>query len=164
MRITLKKTEKFHRQKHKIGKIIVSRTDKHETVYGARALNVRFPTFLDRHTRDFDIFSSTPRKDAVETEKALDKEFGGDFFYVKKGEYPSTYKVKAHATDETYADYTKTPKDLERERIRNLFFPTIPHIEKSLKRTLADPEAEHRHKKDQDSLNRIQIFKKLRRR
>ena len=158
--LSVKETRIFHKNKHKIGSVIVKKTDEHETHYGARALNARFPSFLDRHTRDFDIFSSNPCGDARETEKALDKLFGGDFFGVRQAEHEGTFKVFAHATGETYADYTKTPEKLPREKIRGIYYPTIPHIEKTLKTTLADPEASYRHTKDQDSLNRIQIYKR----
>jgi len=162
-RLSVNETKTFHKKKHLIGRTIIQRTDSRETHYGARALNARFPSYLDRHTRDFDIFTPHPYRDARETEKALDKKFNGDFFYVTQAEHPGTWKVKAHATDETYADYTKTPKGIPRENIRGIFYPTIPHIEKSLKRTLNDPTASHRHTKDQDSFNRIQIYKMNRR-
>ena len=53
-----------------------------------------------------------------------------------------------------------TPKKLPREKIRGIYYPTIPHIEKTLKTTLSDPEASHRHPKDQDALNRINIMQR----
>lgn len=158
--LTVEETRIFHKNKHKIGKVIIEKTDNRETHYGARALNVRFPSFLDRHTRDFDIFSPKPYQDARETEKALDKLFGGDFFGVREAEHPRTWKLFAHATNETYADYTMRPKGLRREKIRGIYYPTIPYIERSLKRTLADPTASYRHAKDQDALNRIEIYKR----
>jgi len=158
--LSLKETNKFHKNKHKIGKVIIKRTDKRETHYGARALNARFPKHLDRHTKDFDIFSPTPYIDARETEKALDKLMGGDFFFVMEAKHPGTWKVKAHATDETYADYTPTPKGLRREKIRGINYPTLNHIEKNLKKSLRDPTADHRRPKDQDALNRLNIYRK----
>jgi len=158
--LSVEETRHFHKNKHKIGGVIVEKTDNRETIYGARALNVRFPSFLDRHTRDFDIFTPKPYEDAVETEQALDKLFGGDFFFVAKAEHPGTYKVVAHATDETYADYTMTPRGLRREKIRGIHYPTLNFIESSLKRTLSDPSAGYRHAKDQDAFNRIQIYKR----
>jgi hypothetical protein len=159
-KLSLKETRTFHKKKHRIGKVIVKKTDKRETHYGARALNARFPKFLDRHTKDFDIFTPTPYIDARETEKSLDKMMGGDYFYVLKAEHPGTWKVKAHATGETYADYTKEPSDLKREKIRGIHYPTLGYIEKSLKKTLKNPEAEHRRQKDQDAMNRIKIYKR----
>lgn len=159
-KLSMKETRRFHKNKHKIGNVIINKTDDRETHYGARALNVRFPSYLDRHTRDFDIFSSHPKKDAIETERALDKKLGGDFFYTEKAEHPGTHKVIAHATGETYADYTKAPKDLPREKIRGIYYPKVPYIETRLRKTLRDPDASHRHVKDRDALNRIKIWKK----
>jgi len=165
-KLSVKETKRFHKKKHTIGRIIVKRTDDRETHYGARALNIRFPKYLDRHTRDFDIFTPVPKKDARETERALDRSFGGDFFYVKPAKHPGTMKVKAHATGETYADYTKTPKNLPREKIHGIYYPTLPHIKSTLRKTLRDksPEAKQRHAKDQDALNRIHIYEKNKRR
>ena len=158
--LSLKETNTFHKKKHLIMKTIYSTLDTDETIYGARALNVRMPNHLDRHTRDADIFTETPYKEAREAEKALDSMMGFDAFYVVPAEHEGTVKVKAHATDETYADYTMTPKGLRRENIQGIFYPTIPQIEQKLKRTLSDPTASHRHAKDQDALNRIQIYKR----
>ena len=163
-KLSVRETRRFHKNKHKIGQVIIERTDDRETHYGARALNVRFQSYLDRHTRDFDIFSSHPKKDAIETERALDKKFGGDFFYVEKAQHPGTHKVIAHATGETYADYTKAPEKLPREKIRGIYYPKVPYIEKTLKRTLKDPESPQRHVKDRDALQRIKIYKKYHRR
>ena len=158
--LSLSETNTFHKKKHRIMPTIYKTLDSDETIYGARALNVRMPSHLDRHTRDADIFTTTPYKEAREAEKALDTMMGFDAFYVTLAEHEGTVKVKAHATDETYVDYTRTPKGLQRENIQGIFYPTVPAIEKSLKRTLADTTASHRHAKDQDALNRIQIYKR----
>ena len=158
--LSLQETNTFHKKKHRIMPTIYKTLDNDETIYGARALNVRMPAHLDRHTRDADIFTTTPYKEAREAEQALDTMMGFDAFYVIHAEHEGTVKVKAHATDETYVDYTRTPKGLKRENIQGIFYPTIPAIEKSLKRTLADPTASHRHAKDQDAFNRIQIYKR----
>lgn len=158
--LSLKETKNFHKKKSIIGKIIIKVMDKRETIYGARALNARLPNYLDRHTKDFDIYTPTPYRDARETENALDKAFGGDFFFVTEAEHRGTWKVKAHATGETYADYTKEPKELKRENLHGLFYPTMGFIEKGLRKTLHDPMATHRHQKDKDALNRLLLLKR----
>ena len=159
-KLTLSETNIFHKKKHRIMKTIYGTLDSDETVYGARALNVRLPAHLDRHTKDADIFTQTPHKEALEAEKALDKMMGFDAFYHTPAEHPGTWKVKAHATGETYADYTPTPKGLRREEIGKIFYPTVGTIKASLKKTLSDPSASHRHPKDQDALNRINIWQR----
>lgn len=158
--ISLKERNIFHKKKKKIMPTIYSTLDSDETIYGARALNVRLPSHLDRHTKDADIFTKTPWKEAREAEKALDTMMGFDAFYVTPAEHPGTVKVKAHATDETYADYTMTPKGLRREQIGKYHYPTMGAIKTSLKKTLADPTSEHRHPKDQDALGRIKIMER----
>jgi len=155
-------TKRFHEKKNIIETIIISRMDKRETIHGAQALNRHLPDHLDVHTRDFDIFTPTPTKDARETEKALDKEFGGNFFFIIQAEHPGTIKVKAYANDETYADYTKPDKKIPFVFKNGLRIVPLNFIEKSLKRTLADPEQSFRHSKDLDALNRIKVFKKER--
>jgi len=111
--LSIRETEIFHKKKHRIMPTIYKTLDNDETIYGARALNVRMPAHLDRHTRDADIFTQNPYEEAREAEKALDKMMGFDAFYVTLAEHEGTVKVKAHATDETYVDYTRTPKGLQ---------------------------------------------------
>ena len=159
-KLSLRETNIFHKKKKNIMKTILGTLDSDETIYGARALNVRLPSHLDRHTKDADIFTTTPHKEAREAEQALDTMMGFDAFYVTTAEHPGTVKVKAHATDETYVDYTRTPKGLRREKIGNFYYPTIGVIKTSLKKTLSDPTASHRHPKDQDALNRINIWQR----
>lgn len=160
----LKKTEHFHRQKQKIPSIILSKVDDKEIIYGARALNKRFPSFLDRHTEDYDIFSTHPKKDAREAERALDKSFGGDFFAVKKALHPGTFKIIAHANKQGYADYTKPDKMIPFDRIGGKKYVKLDYVKKTIRKTLADPESKYRHDKDRDALERILIYEKLKKR
>jgi len=108
----------FIKIKRKISKVVLSKTGNKEIIYGARALNKRFPPFLDKHTTDFDIFSPTPKKDAKETEKALDKSFGGNYFYVELAKHPGTFKVKSRINKEGYADYTKPTQEIPSDKIK----------------------------------------------
>ena len=160
-RVSLAHTKQFHKKKHKIGAVILSKVDDSEIIYGARALNVRFPKYLDRHTTDYDIFTNQPKRNAMESEKALDKEFGGDFFHTEAAQHEGTYKVKAHANQEGYADYTKPDDDIPYEKIRGKKYIDLDYMEKHTEKTLKDPEASYRHAKDRDALNRIRIYKKL---
>ncbi len=156
----LQKVEQFHRNKHQIPAIILGVVDDKEIIYGARALNKRFPSFLDRHTEDFDIYSTHPRKDARQAEHKLDKAFGGDFFFVKQAMHPGTFKVVAHANQVGYADYTKPDKNIPFDRIGNKKYVKLSHVKSHIKKTLKDPEAKYRWDKDKDALNRILIYEK----
>ena len=161
---SLKKTEQFHKQKKKIPTIIVEKMDRHEIIYGARALNKRFPSFLDTPTQDYDIYTPHPKRDAHETERALDKKFGGDFFRVTKGICPRTWRVRSNVNDEVYADYTKPEETIPFDVIGGHNYVTLEHTKKHITKTLNDPSAEFRHAKDRDALNRIKIYEKMNRR
>lgn len=160
----LRKVENFHKQKHKISRVILSKVDDKETIYGARALNKRFPPFLDRHTEDYDIFSTHPRKDARETERALDKAFGGDHFFVKPALHPGTFKVIAHANKVGYADYSQPERPIPFDRIGGKKYVKLSMVKQTIRKTLADPESKYRHDKDRDALRRILIYEQLKRR
>jgi len=160
-RVPLKKVEHFHRHKRKIPGTILSTVDDREIIYGAQALNIRFPSWLDRPTQDYDIYSTKPKKDAHQAERALDRRFGGDFFFVEKALYPHTWRVKSHVNRETYADYTKRKKKIPHDKIRGKKYVKLSHVKKDIKKTLKDPEAAYRHDKDKDALNRIRIYERL---
>lgn len=159
--VSVKKTERFHRQKKKIPRTIVEKMDKHEIIYGARALNKRFPPFLDTPTQDYDIYTPHPERDARETERALDHKFGGDFFSVAKAQCPRTWRVRSTVNDEVYADYTKPEEKIPFDVIDGRKYVTLSHTKKHIVKTLNDPTAEYRHKKDADSFNRIKIYERM---
>ena len=155
--VTLKQVEHFHRNKNKIPKIVLSQTEPHEIIYGARALNKQLPSWLDKPTMDFDIFSATPKVDAMETEKALDKEFGGDFFFVEPA-----LQLKSHVNKEGYADYTKPDTKIPHRKIGKHKYVKLDYVKQHIKKTLKDKEAAYRHDKDRDALNRIKVYETLR--
>ena len=159
--ISVDKTRRFHRQKKKIPSTILEKMDKHEIIYGARALNKRFPSFLDRHTTDYDIYTPHPKRDARETEQALDRKFGGDFFDVTPARCPRTWRVKSNVNGEVYADYTEPEEHIPFDVIGGHKYVTLGHTKKHIIKTLNDPGASYRHVKDQDALNRIKIFERM---
>ena len=163
-KVSVRKTERFHKQKKKINKTIIKKMDKHEIIYGARALNKRFPSFLDTPTQDYDIYTPYPKRDANETEKALDKKFGGNFFHVTKGQCPRTWRVRGQVNNEVYADYTKPEEKIPYDMIDGRKYVTLEHTKKHIIKTLDDPTSEYRHAKDRDALNRIKIFERRKRR
>jgi len=162
-KVSVKHTQKFHKNKHKIPIIIYSTIDKHEIVYGEHALKKRFPKYLERPTQDYDIYSNTPKKDAKEAERALDQSFGGDFFYVKPAQHPGTYKVVAHANQEGYADYSKPDGKIPYETIDGKKYVKLSLEKEHRHKSLKDPNYSWRHAKDQDALNRIKLYEKMNR-
>ncbi len=154
-------TRSFHSKKHKIDGVILGTLTDGEIVYGEQALKARFPKYLQRHTQDYDVFASNPKKEALEAERKLDKAFGGDYFFVKEAAYPGTYKVVAHANREGYADFSKKPKKkIPHDKIKGRKYIKLSEEVKARKKSLRDPESEWRHGKDRDALNRIKIYKK----
>ena len=160
-KITLKQTEKFHRKKKSIREIVLSKTDPHEVIYGAVAINKRLPKFLRVPTSDIDILTPTPKIDAIEVEMALDRRFGGDFFEIAPAIHPDTVRVRSRIDGNVYVDYTYADKKPPHDRIRGKNYVKVPYIKRLIKKTLGDPESKFRHKKDHDALNRIKISEKI---
>jgi len=160
-KISLKKTKHYHKHRRTIPNIIRSRIDEHEIVYGARALNKRFPPYLDKYTEDYDIYTPHPKRDAHETEQALDKRFGGDFFYVEPARHPNTFRVKSHTDGSVAADYTKPEQKIPYDMIGDVKYVKLGFVKKHIHKTLRDPEASYRHQKDLDVLNRIKLYERM---
>lgn len=157
--VSPKHTKMFHKKKHLIPTIIKGTIGKQEIVYGEHALKIRFPKYLERPTNDYDVLSRTPMKDAIQAEKALDKKFGGDFFFVKQAEHEGTFKVVAYANQEGYADFTKLEKPVKYDTIKGIKYMSLDEEIKNRKKSLQNPEFSFRHPKDKDALNRIKIYK-----
>ena len=143
--------------KRQIPSIILSRTQKHEIIHGQQAVNAQISHHLHKQTTDYDIFTRTPKKDARETERALDKRFGFDAFKVEEGKHSGTWKVKSKVNGETYADYTKPEKKIKTSNKFGKTYASLDYFKKHIKKTLRDPEAKFRHPKDKDTYNRIRI-------
>jgi hypothetical protein len=162
-RVTLNKTETFHRNKNFIKPTIMKTIGPREIIYGEMALKKRFPSYLERPTQDIDVYSPTPRRDARQAEKALDRRFGGNYFEVRKAQHQGTYKVVSLANDEGYADFTRKPKNVPSDRIGKHRYLKLSEEIKHRERSLRDKDYEWRHGKDRDALNRIRIYMKNRR-
>ena len=148
---------------NKIKKVILKNVRKKQhIVHGARALNQFFPPFLDRPTKDYDIFSNTPKNTAEKIEKRLDKRFDGDFFRTEPADFPGTVKVKSNVTEQTIADYTNPKGEIPNTKIRGIKYANFKHFKKRIKESLTDPRNRFRHTKDRETLRRIKLTEKLR--
>ena len=130
--------------------------DKH-IVFGAQASNAQLPAHLQKHTEDIDIFTKKSKKEAEETEKKLDKAYGGDLFRVEKAKHEGTYKVKSNVTNRTVADYTSQGKKPEFKTILGVRYATLESIKRKIGKTLRDERQEFRHSKDRETLQRIRL-------
>ncbi|KKN11199.1 hypothetical protein LCGC14_1029030 [marine sediment metagenome] len=156
----LEKVEKFHRLKNRIANIVLRTIGDKEIIHGEQAVAVRLPQHLQRQTRDIDVFSETPKVDAIEAEQELDEAFGGNFFEVTQAEHPGTHKVRSRINGRTYADFSEKEGKIPSERIQGNNYVTMQFIKKRLRAILRDKEKEFRHQKDRDTLNRIAIHEK----
>jgi len=157
---TLKETENFYKKKELIQKIILQTIKNKEIIYGEQAVKIRLPKHLQRYTKDYDVYSRTPKKDAVEAEKKLDKAFGGDYFYTEPAEHKGTYKVRSRINGEGYADFTEPERNYDSDKIKGHKYIKTKHIKDRIKEILEDKTQEFRHAKDRDTLNRLKILEK----
>jgi len=158
-KVSVKHTKNFHKKKNMIPKVILSQTEKHEIIYGEQAVKKQVPKYLHRPTQDFDIYTPTPLEDARETEKALDKRFGGDYFKTIPGKNPGTFRVVANANNESYADYTQPKEKVPYKNIDGKKYATLGYMLKKSNQIINDPMSSYRHNKDMDTINRIKITK-----
>lgn len=158
MKLTPNQKSKYYKNKELAGQIILqdAAEDGH-IVFGAQASNAQLPPHLQKETEDFDIFTKQSKKQAEETEKKLDKAYGGDFFRTEKGAHKGTHKVKSNVTNRTVADYTSQGKKPRTKNILGVKYATLKSIKGKIKRTLRDEKALFRHSKDRETLQRIKL-------
>jgi len=136
-------------------------------IFGARSIQAQIGTIGARQTEDWDIFTSTPKKSALKTEKRLDKLWNKNQFYVKPALHPGTIKVmskgndgrKGTADDFGVVDYSGMPKPrpqtilIQGNRYRKL------STEKAKKyKAIRDKTQKFRHEKDKDDVRRIKLI------
>lgn len=157
--VSIKKAKRYHKTKEGVRKIVIEQAKKNRSVlHGGHALNYYLPSWLDRHTEDFDIYTNRPASRAKELEKKLDKRYEADLFYVKKGKHKGTYRVMNRVTNSEVADYTRPEDKIEKVKGRDgVYYVSKGFIKRKIEKTLKDPESEYRHDKDRDALTRLRI-------
>lgn len=168
--LTREEIEAYHRRKGRINSIVLTNVQRGRgTLYGGHALNSHLDPFLDRPTEDFDVYTrESGKKQAQIVEDKLDRAFGGNFFEVRKGQHPGTYRVRSRVTEQEVADFTRQPKNLPSQQNqvmgRRVSVVTIPFIKNRIRKTLRDEKSEFRHAKDRDALRRIAVQEELNKR
>lgn len=156
----LEKTRKFHLIKDRVPGIVRKFIKKEHILYGGKAINAQVLPHLKTKSKDFDIYSKTPKEDAIKLEKHLDKTAGADIFSTKKAKHPNTTKVKDFR-GETVADFTKMPPRIKTKNLLGTNIETLDSMSPKIKKTLRNPANAYRKLKDQDNLNRIRLMKKI---
>ena len=133
-------------------------------VFGSQALNAHFPDWLDKDTKDWDIVASTAdsKKLADKLEGMLDKRYGGDFFGVEPAIHPGTFRIRSKVTGVVVADVSLKDREIKFKRIRGVNYASLDWLEGEAERVIALPDAQFRRAKDVDSLQRIKVFKRYR--
>lgn len=155
------------RKYYEIGKVPTDKVilkklrDSGLIVYGAQAINAHLPDWLDKATEDWDIFSVNPEETAKKLEELLDKRYGGDYFEVKPAKHEGTFKVMNKVTLREAADISLPDKKIDYVTLDGINYTTLEFQVESIKKVLADPEAQYRHAKDTEVLQRIRVYRRL---
>ena len=159
----LEKAEKYYR----IGREPIDEMMKSELegsdliVHGGRALNAQLPEWLDKATEDWDLISMVPEQTAKELEKLFDEHYGGDFFKVIPAKHEGTFRIMNNITLKGVADISFPEKKIDYITEDDINYATLEHHIERIKITLADPTRKFRWKKDEETLQRIRIYKRL---
>lgn len=132
-------------------------------VHGAHAVNKQLPTEYHRPTRDWDLFSKTPKQSSIYLESEIEKAINEDAF--EQSEIPLTnsnqmvYRIISKATGEEVADFMKTPsyKNLYK-KISGIRWETLEHAKMTYRKILSNPVYQQRWDKARGDLQRIEAF------
>lgn len=156
--MALSKIERLKRYiilKHQIANIVRRTIKGDEIIQGERSVAAQVPKQFQKPTQDYDVYSKNPKQSALETEKELDWEFGGDYFKTKQSKHKGTYKVVSNIDGEDYADYTEPTEPTPHRRMGDTKYTTLKFELAKAKRTLAQKKFAYRHKKEMDKIKRI---------
>jgi len=132
-------------------------------VYGTRAINAYLPSWLDRETKDWDIFvdgtTKTAKEQAHLLEMKLDTRYGADFFSVEPAMHEGTFRVRSKVTGDVVADISMRDRVVSFKKIRGINYADLDYSEEQAERVLDTPEASYRHDKERDTLQRINVWR-----
>jgi len=160
--LLLEMKKKYLALKRNIPSDIRNQIKANEVIQGERALEMQLPKHLQRRTKDYDIYSETPKQSAEELRDYLNEQFKGEYFKVRAAKHRGTYKVKSTIDEETFADYSKTPKRLQQTTIGETKYSALAFEMKKALRTLQKKKFEYRKRKEHGRLRRIKKYLKSR--
>jgi len=153
------------------GKIIRDRLrNTRNIIYGARAMNMQLPFMFYKQTKDYDIYSKSPRRNAIQLERLLDDSSGEDSYYTQRALHRGTWKVmdkgydniKGTEDDFGIVDVTRPTRRIRTININGIRYAHLSERVKDAKRSLKNPIYAFRHEKDRKDLWRINQGRKLR--
>jgi len=159
----LSKAEKYYREgRGPVDEIVEGELeDSNMIVHGGRAINAQLPDWLDSATEDWDLFSDDPKQTAKKLEKLLDKHYGGDFFKVIPAKHEGTFRIMNNVTLKGVADISLPERKIDYVTEDGVNYATLEHHVERIRITLTDPAKKFRWKKDRETLQRIEVFKRL---
>ena len=159
------KRSKFERNQPAIRRSIISSLGRRGGIlHGARAQNAQLPRFLERKTKDYDIFVERPVKRAFALERKLDRLFRENQFRVKLGSSKviPVAKVVSNITGKAIVDFARPSRRVETKVVTGVRVTTLKDQKGQALRNLKNPETLFRRAKDKDLLKRIRKFEKIR--
>lgn len=146
-----------------VGKAVKKQAKKkNETIYGARSLKRQLPVLrILRPTKDWDVYSSKPKRSAKQLATTLNKTTSTkNKYYTKPAIYANTTKVmnvgldgkRGTSDDIGIADYTKPDKTVKTVTKNGIRYSTLGEIKKDRRKAINDPGSQFRHEKDKDDL------------
>ena len=158
-KVSIKEAEKFYKKGMKPADTVIKADLKKDdsVVHGAQSVNMQVPKYLQCPTVDWDIYSKDARIDAERLEDALDKKYGGNYFLVTPAQHKGTVKVISKINGKTVADFTVPSHHVPHYLKDEIRVSTLSYQLKRARETLKDPNSSHRHQKDADMVQRIEI-------
>lgn len=133
-------------------------------VFGAQAANAHLPSWLDKDTKDWDVVSVDRAEEmANKLERMLDRRYGGDFFGVEPAIHPGTFRIRSKVTGVVVADVSLKDRNIDFKQIMGINYASLDWLEEEAERLIADPDAKFRRSKDMDTLQRIRVYRKYKR-
>jgi len=136
------------------------RDNEEAVLHGGKAVNAFLPSHLDKHTEDWDIIvPDNPRAVAEQLEGLLDARYEGNFFKVLPSRHIGTYRIISLVTQRPIADITIAEGPIPTKVLDGINVATLDYHVQGLKEAIANPKKKFRWRKDQETLQRINIHK-----
>lgn len=132
-------------------------------IYGGKALNAQVIPQIRVPTLDYDIYTrKSPRAEARQMERKLDRKFRADLFETRRAIHPQTHRVVNKVTKRAVVDYTRMPKPQpEYVKVEGVRYIPLRRVEARRRRILRDRKSAFRHHKDREAVEVIEIDRRL---
>jgi hypothetical protein len=137
--------------------IILDKAQKEkQIIYGARAINIQLPKYLEKETKDYDILTKKPKRTAKEVITELNRRVGREEFKLVKAKHKGTYKIK-DSKGKTVVDYTQLKTKPKSKKVWGNQYYDIKSIKRNVSRLVKKSDTEYRRDKDLETLKKIKL-------